>query len=53
MATSTTWRPYLANPVFHQEMATDNREGGSFFPYGGCDLVMTAESKTLWRLQHR
>ena len=34
-------------------MASDNREGGSFFPYGSCDLLLTAESKTLWRLENR
>jgi hypothetical protein len=43
----------IANPVFHQDMASDNREGGSFFPYGSCDIVLVAESKTLWRLGHR
>jgi hypothetical protein len=43
----------IANPVFHQSMATDNREGGAFFPYGSCDLMLVAESKTLWRLRHR
>jgi hypothetical protein len=34
-------------------MPADNREGGSFFPHGSCDLVLVAESKTVWRLEHR
>jgi hypothetical protein len=34
-------------------MSSDNREGGSFFPYGSCDLLLAAESKNLWRLEHR
>lgn len=43
----------ISNHVFRQDMDSDNREGGSFFPYGSCDLVLTAESKRLWRLEHR
>jgi hypothetical protein len=43
----------ISNHVFRQDMASDNREGGSFFPYGSCDLLLTAESKRLWRLEHR
>jgi hypothetical protein len=43
----------ISNPVFAQKMASDNREGGSFFPYGSCDIVLVAESKTLWRLRNR
>jgi hypothetical protein len=43
----------ISNPVFQQDMPADNREGGSFFPYGSCDLLLVAESKTLWRLRHR
>ncbi|MGH9009040.1 MAG: hypothetical protein ACRDYF_04235 [Acidimicrobiia bacterium] len=43
----------IANHVFRQDMASDNREGGSFFPYGSCDLLLAAESKRLWRLEHR
>ena len=43
----------ISNPIFHQNMASDNREGGSFFPYGSCDIILVAESKTLWRLKHR
>jgi len=43
----------IANPVFHETMESDNREAGSFFPYGSCDLLLLAESKTLWKLDHR
>jgi hypothetical protein len=43
----------ISNPVFRQDMDSDNREGGAFFPYGSCDLLLTAESKWLWRLEHR
>jgi hypothetical protein len=42
----------ISNPVFHQNMPSDNREGGTFFPYGSCDLVLSAESKQLWRLEN-
>jgi hypothetical protein len=42
----------IANPVFSQSMASDNREAGAFFPYGSCDLLLIAESKNLWQLQH-
>jgi hypothetical protein len=43
----------ISNPVVSQIMPPDNREGGSFFPYGSCDLLLVAESKTVWRLEHR
>lgn len=43
----------ISNPVVRQDMPADNREGGSFFPYGSCDLLLVAESKTVWRLEHR
>ena len=43
----------ISNHVFGQNMPADNREGGSFFPYGSCDLLLVAESKTIWRLEHR
>ncbi|MGH9009041.1 MAG: DUF7594 domain-containing protein [Acidimicrobiia bacterium] len=43
----------ISNPVVHHDMPADNREGGSFFPYGSCDLLLVAESKTVWRLEHR
>jgi hypothetical protein len=44
----------IANdPVFFQKPGDDNREGGTFFPYDSCDLLLVAESKTLWQLQHR
>jgi len=43
----------ISNPVASQIMPPDNREGGSFFPYGSCDLLLVAESKTVWRLEHR
>ena len=43
----------ISNPVVRHVMPPDNREGGSFFPYGSCDLLLVAESKTVWRLQHR
>lgn len=42
----------ISNHVLHQDMSSDNREGGGFFPYGSCDIVLVAESKTLWRLPH-
>lgn len=37
-------------PIHRESMARDDREGGSFFPAGSCDFVMTAESGTVWRL---
>ena len=40
-------------PVFRQTMAQDNREGGSFFPYGSCNLTLVAESKNVWQLTSR
>jgi hypothetical protein len=43
----------ISNPVVRHVMPADNREGGSFFPYGSCDLLLVAESKTIWRLDHR
>ena len=43
----------ISNPVVRYVMLADNREGGSFFPYGSCDLVLVAESRTVWRLEHR
>lgn len=43
----------ISNPVVRHVMPADNREGGSFFPYGSCDLVLVAESRTVWRLEHR
>jgi hypothetical protein len=43
----------ISNPVVRQDMPDDNREGGSFFPYGSCDLLLVAESKTVWMLEHR
>ena len=43
----------ISNPVVSQAMPADNREGGSFFPYGSCDLLLVAESKTVWKLDHR
>ena len=43
----------ISNPVVRHVMPADNREGGSFFPYGSCDLLLVAESKNLWRLEHR
>ena len=43
----------ISNPVVRHVMPPDNREGGSFFPHGSCDLLLVAESKTVWRLEHR
>ena len=43
----------ISNPVVRHVMPADNREGGSFFPYGSCDLLLVAESRTVWRLEHR
>jgi hypothetical protein len=43
----------IASPVFEQKLEDDNREGGTFFPHGSCDLLLIAESKTLWRMRHR
>lgn len=43
----------ISNPVVRQDMPADNREGGSFFPHGSCDLLLVSESKTIWRLEHR
>ena len=42
----------IAHPVVRHDMPPDNREGGSFFPYGSCDLLLVAESRTIWRLEH-
>lgn len=38
-------------PIESQALPDDNREGGSFFPYGSCDVVLVAESKNIWRLE--
>ncbi|HKY77719.1 MAG TPA: DNRLRE domain-containing protein [Acidimicrobiia bacterium] len=43
----------IRNHVVRHVMPADNREGGSFFPYGSCDLLLVAESKTVWKLEHR
>lgn len=43
----------ISNPVVRHVMPADNREGGSFFPHGSCDLLLVAESRTVWRLEHR
>lgn len=43
----------ISNPVVRHVMPPDNREGGSFFPHGSCDLLLVAESKTVWMLEHR
>jgi hypothetical protein len=40
------------DPAYFQDLADDNREGGTFFPYGSCDLLLVAESKNLWQLKH-
>jgi hypothetical protein len=37
-------------PVQRQALSWDEREGGTFFPAGSCDFVMTAESGNLWKL---
>jgi hypothetical protein len=42
----------ISNPVVRHVMPADNREGGSFFPHGSCDLLLVAESRTIWRLDH-
>ena len=43
----------IRNHVVRHVMPADNREGGSFFPHGSCDLLLVAESKTVWKLEHR
>jgi hypothetical protein len=42
----------ISNHVLRQDMSSDNREGGGFFPHGSCDIILVAESKTLWHLEH-
>jgi hypothetical protein len=37
-------------PVHNQSMVNDGREGGSFYPYGSCDLLLIAESKNVWKV---
>ena len=36
-----------------ENRASDNREGGAFFPVGSCDILLVSESKNLWLLEHR
>jgi hypothetical protein len=42
-----------SDPVFFAQPEADNREGGTFFPHDSCDLLLVAESKTLWQLRHQ
>lgn len=37
-------------PLQKQKPVRDDREGGTFFPAGSCDFVMTAESGNVWKL---
>jgi hypothetical protein len=37
------------DPVHEETLSRDDREGGSFFPAGSCDLVLMAESTNIWK----
>lgn len=39
-------------PVFEQQMPAAQREGGDFFPYDGCDIVLVDERENIWRLRN-
>ncbi|MGH9037542.1 MAG: hypothetical protein ACRD0O_17435, partial [Acidimicrobiia bacterium] len=43
-------RAFSDESVFIRSMPETQREGGDFFPYDSCDIVLVSEDATVWRL---
>jgi hypothetical protein len=51
---STGLSGFLNNrPFFSQKMSSAQREGGDFYPYGSCDIVLLSEAEGIYRLTNR
>ena len=45
-------RTFSDDSVFKRSMPETQREGGDFFPYDSCDIVLVSEDATVWRLSN-
>jgi hypothetical protein len=51
---STGLSGFLKNrPFFSQKMSPAQREGGDFYPYGSCDIILLSEAEGIYRLTNR
>jgi NADH dehydrogenase FAD-containing subunit len=39
-------------PVFSMKMVPAQREGGDFYPYGSCDIILLSEHEGIYRLSN-